>query len=72
MQKINCAASMKVAEIVFTDGSKKQNAEIMFAGDFIIVAANAGPPTMFNVRMISELRCVEQIRQQVQPKISVW
>jgi len=72
MQKINCSAPMKVEEIRFADGSAMHDKEIMFAGDFIIVAADEGAPTMYNTRMISELRRVEQIRQQSQPRMTVW
>ena len=54
-----------VEKIVFTDGSTLENADVFIMNDFIIVGApDGGAPSMFNIREISELRRVKEIRPQ--------
>lgn len=55
---------MRAEEIIFDDGSTLKDKTIMFCGDFVVVDTGEGAPTMYNVRTISELRKVEEIRPQ--------
>ena len=64
MNKINSIYPLKVEEIVFADGSTLKDKEVFLAGDFIIIDVDEGAPSMYNTRMISELRHVQEVRPQ--------
>ncbi len=72
MNKINSIYPLKVEEIIFADGSIMKDKEVFLAGDFIIVDTDEGAPTMYNVRTISELRRVQEVRPRPQARNFVW
>ena len=61
---------LSVKEIVFEDGSTMENKEILLVGDFVVIDRGDDPPSMYNVRTVSELHGVQEIRPQT--KNVVW
>lgn len=69
-QKIKGCYPLKVEEIVFEDGSVMYDKEVVLLGNFLIIGEDEGAPSMYNMRTVSALRRVQEIRPQA--RISTW
>lgn len=65
MQRVKGNYPLNVSRIIFSDGTEKEDVQVLLYGSFVIVTDNERErPSIYNGRLVDVMEGVEEIRQQ--------